>query len=183
MHSLPADHCMCCQRRLLTAPFNILNGVDRWHFDGARDSVSLQFPFFVVVSPPVSAGGAGTLLNVDWLADTLGRDVIVRGAPIAGWFFPGDAPDQVAEPLLPPSSFLHFEKGTSGGIGHSRDLGESRVDGGHRTIPLHSKGICIPLRYSYSRSLDNLFASRLCESTGIGECLEVCLGTCHVSER
>jgi hypothetical protein len=40
-----------------------------------------------------SAGGFGTWANIDWFAQTLRRqfpNVIVKGAPIAGWFFPGE---------------------------------------------------------------------------------------------
>ncbi len=40
-----------------------------------------------------SAGGAGTFTNVDYLAEQL-PGVEVLGAPVAGWFFPGNTSDQ-----------------------------------------------------------------------------------------
>jgi hypothetical protein len=62
-----------------------------------------------------SAGGKGTFANVDWLADTL-PNAVVKGAPNAGWFFPGSlATDQPQNRQDPPSDWDHFSKNQSGG--------------------------------------------------------------------
>ena len=51
-----------------------------------------------------SAGGMGTFYNLDWLAEKVPW-ATVKGAPIAGWFFSGDASDQPLIPWSPPSTY------------------------------------------------------------------------------
>ena len=59
-----------------------------------------------------SAGGIGVFYNLDWLAARLpGADV--KGAPMAGWFFPAALPGDLAD-VYPPSDFSHFNAGTHG---------------------------------------------------------------------
>ena len=59
-----------------------------------------------------SAGGIGTLANLDWLAARLpGADV--KGAPTAGWFLPAALPGDLPA-VYPPSDFAHFAAGTHG---------------------------------------------------------------------
>lgn len=41
-----------------------------------------------------SAGGDGTFRNIDWARDYFPSNTVVRGAPVGGWFVPGDAHDQ-----------------------------------------------------------------------------------------
>lgn len=71
-----------------------------------------------------SAGGIGTLKQVDNLAQMLGPRVVVKGAPNAGWFFPaetGDIGNKERQPELhrtsrwPPSDFADFAEGHVGG--------------------------------------------------------------------
>jgi hypothetical protein len=71
-----------------------------------------------------SAGGIGTLKQVDNLAQMLGPSVVVKGAPNAGWFFPaetGDISNKQRQPQLrrtsrwPPSDFADFATGHVGG--------------------------------------------------------------------
>ena len=63
-----------------------------------------------------SAGGAGTFGNVDFLAEEL-TAAMVKGAPNAGWFFPGSlATDQPSLPQIPPSDWAHWVKNESGGV-------------------------------------------------------------------
>jgi len=60
-----------------------------------------------------SAGGKGTLINVDHLANTLPW-ATVKGAPISGWFMPGYTDDQLEHPELPPSDWAHWSIGQTG---------------------------------------------------------------------
>ena len=71
-----------------------------------------------------SAGGIGTLKQVDNLAKILGPTATVKGAPDAGWFFPAETGDihnkQRPGELhrtsrLPPSDFADFAAGRVGG--------------------------------------------------------------------
>ena len=57
-----------------------------------------------------SAGGIGTLLNIDWARDQFPSSTVVKGAPMGGWFVPGDAPDQ-AHTWNPPSKWPDWSKG------------------------------------------------------------------------
>ena len=59
-----------------------------------------------------SAGGVGTLFNIDWLANRL-PGVTVKGVPTAGWFFPAALETDLPEPFN-PSDYPHFANGTSG---------------------------------------------------------------------
>ena len=36
-----------------------------------------------------SAGSIGTIFNVDWLAERLQNNAIVKAVPYAGWYSPG----------------------------------------------------------------------------------------------
>ena len=60
-----------------------------------------------------SAGGIGLFRNINWLAARLGPDVDLKGAPIAGWFFPAALPGDL-RPVYPPSDYPHFAAGTHG---------------------------------------------------------------------
>lgn len=62
-----------------------------------------------------SAGGVGTINNADWLTSVLPSSVIVKAAPIAGWFFPGNFPDQIAAGRAweGPSLFPDFAAGVT----------------------------------------------------------------------
>jgi hypothetical protein len=63
-----------------------------------------------------SAGGVGTFANVDWLANVL-PGAVVKGAPNAGWFFPGSlASDQPHHRQNPPSDWAHWSRNESGGV-------------------------------------------------------------------
>jgi len=65
-----------------------------------------------------SAGGAGVIVNCDFLQDTLaqtGSAATVHCAPMAGWFFPGFTEDQ-DDVELPPSDWAHWQTGQAGGI-------------------------------------------------------------------
>eukprot|EP00299_Pterocystis_sp_00344_P015588 c7795_g1_i1.p1 GENE.c7795_g1_i1~~c7795_g1_i1.p1 ORF type:complete len:405 (-),score=85.35 c7795_g1_i1:44-1258(-) len=62
-----------------------------------------------------SAGGYGTWLNLDWFSDTIkqrfGSHVQVKGAPIAGWFMPGETAAEIADGGLCPDyvdNYDHF---------------------------------------------------------------------------
>jgi hypothetical protein len=66
-----------------------------------------------------SAGGVGVFANVDWLQSAL-PSAVVKGAPNAGWFFPGSlSSDQPKYPNNPPSDWAHFSKNESGGAFNS----------------------------------------------------------------
>jgi hypothetical protein len=54
------------------------------HFSSGGDAAT---PAHLLVTGS-SAGGLGTLLNADYIADVLGASAIVTAAPQAGWFFP-----------------------------------------------------------------------------------------------
>lgn len=59
-----------------------------------------------------SAGGVGAFHNLDWLAARLGPKVVVKGAPVAGWFFPGALPaDFPRNTYQPPPSYACFNAG------------------------------------------------------------------------
>jgi len=60
-----------------------------------------------------SAGGIGTLANVDYLAERLGPRATVKGAPNAGWFSPAALPSDLRN-IYAPSDWAHFAAGTHG---------------------------------------------------------------------
>lgn len=62
-----------------------------------------------------SAGGFGTFVNVDYVASRLPWVTNFRGSPAAGWFFPGDAPDNPSQPWQIPSDWPHWSVGQVGG--------------------------------------------------------------------
>lgn len=67
-----------------------------------------------------SAGGAGTILNCDWLQSALtdhASAAQVKCAPTAGWFFPGSTEDQ-SDPEAAPSDWAHWSIGETGGVFH-----------------------------------------------------------------
>ena len=71
-----------------------------------------------------SAGGIGTLMNCDFIADYVqskGHSISVKCAPNSGWFFPGNTSDQRSAPMLPPNDYPHYIEGNNsvpGGWGH-----------------------------------------------------------------
>ena len=68
-----------------------------------------------------SAGGMGTIVNVDWFASQM-PSAYVRGAPLAGWFFPGLASDQPSNPWAPPSYYANWIQGIAGGPGSNASV-------------------------------------------------------------
>lgn len=62
-----------------------------------------------------SAGGVGVINNVDYLAEQF-PGIIVKGAPKAGWFFPGDvAEDREDSAMHAVNDFRHFQTHEHGG--------------------------------------------------------------------
>jgi hypothetical protein len=59
-----------------------------------------------------SAGGIGTFVNADFLADRLPQ-ATVKAAPDAGWFFPAALPADLPD-VYAPSDWAHFAAGTHG---------------------------------------------------------------------
>jgi len=57
-----------------------------------------------------SAGGIGTIHNIDWVRDFFPSSTVVKGAPLGGWFVPGDAPDQ-PNAAFPPSQWPDWSMG------------------------------------------------------------------------
>jgi hypothetical protein len=60
-----------------------------------------------------SAGSVGAYFNVDWLADRLGPEIDVRGAPNAGWYTPGSLPNDLPD-IFAPSDYERFVAGDKG---------------------------------------------------------------------
>ena len=60
-----------------------------------------------------SAGGIGTLLNVDWLSLKL-PSANVKAVPVAGWFFPRSIEDEGSSVYIPPNDYPHFAAGSQG---------------------------------------------------------------------
>eukprot|EP00039_Didymoeca_costata_P020432 m.341236 g.341236 ORF g.341236 m.341236 type:complete len:414 (+) comp19942_c0_seq1:171-1412(+) len=60
-----------------------------------------------------SAGGMGVYFNVDWLAETISW-AKVKGAPIAGWYYPAETDDQPDYPFAPPSAYQAWLLGIPG---------------------------------------------------------------------
>lgn len=60
-----------------------------------------------------SAGGIGTIYNADWLSSVIPSTVTFKAAPLAGWFFAGNYPDQASagHAWAPPSLYSDFTKG------------------------------------------------------------------------
>ena len=60
-----------------------------------------------------SAGGIGTFYNADWLASVIPSSATLKAAPLAGWFFAGNYPDQVSQGRAwqPPSNYPDFSAG------------------------------------------------------------------------
>ena len=57
-----------------------------------------------------SAGGLGTFFNIDWARDQFPSSTVVKGAPLGGWFVPGDFPDQ-PHSYNPPSRWPEWASG------------------------------------------------------------------------
>jgi hypothetical protein len=57
-----------------------------------------------------SAGGIGVIHNIDWVRDQFPSQTVVKGAPLGGWFVPGDAPDQ-PNTCYPPSNWPDWSTG------------------------------------------------------------------------
>jgi len=71
-----------------------------------------------------SAGGTGTFHNTDAVAAAFGDDVVVKGAPMGGWFVPAETGDLNATlpaaqlhriSPLPPTNFANWSAGVVGG--------------------------------------------------------------------
>ena len=74
-----------------------------------------------------SAGGMGTFGNVDWLCTELKdkathKNVTMKAAPVAGWFFAGNTTDQPDAPMMPPNDFAHWTQHQNGGEGHNDSI-------------------------------------------------------------
>eukprot|EP01083_Nonionella_stella_P033156 90760_1 len=69
-----------------------------------------------------SAGGLGTLINIDWLYDKrpAQNPPILKGAPVCGWFTAGN--EDEADTQVSPDDFPNFIAGTHGGLGHDDTL-------------------------------------------------------------
>eukprot|EP01083_Nonionella_stella_P204903 746631_1 len=71
-----------------------------------------------------SAGGYGVFGNYNWFYQEVKQkavypDIIIKAAPMSGWFFPGnDTIDQPDDPLMPPNDFPHWVQNENGGEGH-----------------------------------------------------------------
>jgi len=48
--------------------------------------------------------------------------IIIKAAPVAGWFFPGNTTDQHNEPMMPPNDYPHWLANEQGGEGHNNSL-------------------------------------------------------------
>ena len=92
-----------------------------WIFDGHLNFVAVIEEFIKsrglgdakrVLLSGSSAGGIGTLVNLDWLAARL-PNADVKGAPTAGWFFPAALPSDLDD-VFAPSDYAHFAAGTHG---------------------------------------------------------------------
>ena len=57
-----------------------------------------------------SAGGIGVIHNIDWVRTFFPPATVVKGAPLGGWFYPGDAPDQPNK-RDPPSMWPDWSAG------------------------------------------------------------------------
>eukprot|EP01084_Bolivina_argentea_P248592 415854_1 len=73
-----------------------------------------------------SSGGVGTVHNIDWLSNEFkekgkNKNVKVKGAPAAGWFWPGNTTDE-NDPMMPPNDFPHWIKGETGGPAHNDSM-------------------------------------------------------------
>eukprot|EP01084_Bolivina_argentea_P259617 438108_1 len=74
-----------------------------------------------------SAGGMGTFGNIDWLSSQFKqkgtyKNVTIKAAPIAGWFFPGNTTDQINNPMMPPNDYPHWTQHENGGEGHNDSI-------------------------------------------------------------
>jgi len=62
-----------------------------------------------------SAGGVGVIYNADWLGSVLPPAATLKAAPVGGWFFPGNFPDQIEahRSWCTPSLYPDFVAGTA----------------------------------------------------------------------
>jgi len=84
------------------------------------DDVRSKFPVFEkaehILLTGNSAGGVGTIFNADWMASVAPASATVKAAPLAGWFFGGNYPDQIATydaGWSPPSLYDDFKNGVA----------------------------------------------------------------------
>jgi hypothetical protein len=66
-----------------------------------------------------SAGGLGTFVNADYLADRLPQ-ATVKAAPNAGWIFPAALPGDLPD-IYRPSDWAHFVAGTHGNMNYDNN--------------------------------------------------------------
>ena len=77
-----------------------------------------------------SAGGYGVFGNYNWFyshmkSNAVNKDIIIKAAPMSGWFFPGnDTIDQPDDPLAPPNDYPHWVANQTGGEGHDPSINE-----------------------------------------------------------
>merc|ERR1712048_1182618 len=75
-----------------------------------------------------SAGGIGTFMNLDFIADYLNvteNGIIIKGVPNSGWFFSANTSDQQSEPMMPPNDYQHhivMNDEVNGGWGHNASV-------------------------------------------------------------
>eukprot|EP01084_Bolivina_argentea_P105196 188318_1 len=91
----------------------------------AMDNLGLLDAQYVLVTGG-SAGGIGLFSNIDWIYNELKekgkyKNLTLKGSPRAGWFFPGNATDELADPMMPPNDYPHWMAHTNGGAGHVPD--------------------------------------------------------------
>eukprot|EP01083_Nonionella_stella_P204901 746629_1 len=77
-----------------------------------------------------SAGGNGVFGNYNWFyqhlkANAVSADIVIKAAPMSGWFFPGnDTIDQPNDPEMPPNDYPHWVQNENGGSGHDPALNQ-----------------------------------------------------------
>eukprot|EP01084_Bolivina_argentea_P128263 226745_1 len=87
-------------------------------FNDLLNKFNLSLAMNVVVTGS-SAGGIGTILNIDYIFSKLkaiNNNVVVKGVAVDGWFFAGNTTDQYSiDPLMPPSDYNKWINNEIGG--------------------------------------------------------------------
>ena len=61
----------------------------------------------------MSAGAIGVLYNIDWLSQYFQHAALVKGIPVAGWYFPAALPNDLPN-YFAPSNYTSLAKGDKG---------------------------------------------------------------------
>eukprot|EP01084_Bolivina_argentea_P105201 188325_1 len=120
-----------------------------------------------------SAGGIGTFANADWISTRLKQEntkMIVKAAPVAGWFFAGNCTDEQNEEWdwAPPNDYPHWIKNETGGDGHDNSssvLWDSYLlptCTSKESIPWHCETVHVAYKYMTTpvMVLENIFDSQ-----------------------